>query len=163
MRYFLKRPFLAIALCLLALPVTAEGLRVTQAQVIETNASLGPYAKTKVSTVSLAQFPPEVSEQLLTQSWVNGFLLQEYAQAVLDNDQQKLREIFQGRSRDVLVPAGSGSQRLVLKLADGTKVELAGLQDWKLSGYIQDKFWGLFWEKASTTELPGTHSDFPMR
>lgn len=147
---------LGAALCLIPLPVTADELRVTHAQVIKTNASLGPYATTKISDVSVEELAPDASEQLLRNSWVNDVLLEEYARALRDNDEPKLREVHQASPRDIPIPTGGGNTQVTFKLSDGTQVKLSNLWDWKLTGYLQSKFWDQFWEKASTVELPGT-------
>ena len=158
----LKQLSLLALLCLVPQPAVADELQITSAQVIKTNSSLGPHAKTTISDVALSQLPPEASEQLLKASWVNGVLLEEYARAVKDNDLERLRDIHQAKSRDIPIPTGGGNTQLSFLLSDGTRLEFGNLWDWEFSGYLQSKFWGLFWDKASSTEMPGTIRDFPL-
>lgn len=157
-----KHVLLLLALLTLALPSLAEELSIVSAQIVKTNSSLGPAARTKIANLSLEGLPAEVSKQLLRESKVNGFLLEEYANAVKDDDQKKLETIRAAGPHDEIPRVGRETSRLRFALSDGTKVELSDLDHWHLKGYLPEEFFALFWENASISELPGTQTDVPF-
>lgn len=154
--------FALLGLCLVSSPVQAEEMKIIAVQTFEGRATSAPLAKTLVSIVSLEDLPEDASQQLLKNSWVNGFLFEEYARAVKANDTEKLREIYSARPTDIPIPTGGSTTQVQFIFADGTKVELSNLYNWSLKGYIGNQFWSQFRAIATPFELPGNVQDFPL-